>query len=140
MSTNKTEHYALHAWEPEDDFVRQEFNENFAKLDTALAGLQSSLGAKLEIVTGSYTGNDAATRTITLGFRPKLLIIVEKTGLPYVAYDVHCQVGGFFTPNMTTTPVTITETGFSMKVYTGNNYTMNSDSSDVNPFYYIAFR
>lgn len=140
MSTNKTEHYALHAWEPEDDFVRQEFNENFAKLDTALAALAQGMGNKLELVTGQYTGNDAATRTISLGFRPKMVIILTNNGLPFTGVDMHSQAGGFFTPNMTTTPVTITDTGFSMKVNTSSNYNMNSDSSGVNPFYYVALR
>lgn len=139
MSTNKTENYGLHAWEPGDDFMRTEFNENFQKLDAALAGLQSSLGNKLEIVTGSYTGNDAATRTITLGFRPKLVIVVTRDGLTYTGYDVHCQAGGFFTPNMTTVPFTFTDSGFTVK-QTSGNYSMTSDSKDVNPFYYIAFR
>ena len=38
MSTNKTQNYALHAWEPEDDFLREEFNQNFAAIDAALHG------------------------------------------------------------------------------------------------------
>ena len=37
MSTNKSEHLNLHLWEPEDDFLRTEFNENFAALDGAMA-------------------------------------------------------------------------------------------------------
>lgn len=38
MSTNKSEHLKLHLWEPEDDFLRTEFNENFSALDGAVAG------------------------------------------------------------------------------------------------------
>lgn len=37
MSSGKTEYYQLHLWEPEDNFVRVEFNENHQKVDAALA-------------------------------------------------------------------------------------------------------
>lgn len=37
MSSGKTEHYQLHLWEPEDTFVRVEFNENNQRVDAALA-------------------------------------------------------------------------------------------------------
>ena len=34
-----TEHYRLHQWEPEDSFLRMDFNEDFAKIDSAIACL-----------------------------------------------------------------------------------------------------
>lgn len=36
MSSGKTQQYGLHLWEPKDPFSRQEFNENFERLDGAL--------------------------------------------------------------------------------------------------------
>ena len=36
MSANKTPNYKLHTWEPSDHFLRTEFNENFAAIDTAI--------------------------------------------------------------------------------------------------------
>ena len=62
MSTNKTTNYNLHSWLPEDDFLRTEMNENFTKLDKALKEL---------LICGSYTGDGAKTRTISLGFTPR---------------------------------------------------------------------
>lgn len=38
-----TEHYQLHQWVPEDDFLRTDFNTDFAKIDAALAGLAADL-------------------------------------------------------------------------------------------------
>ena len=69
MSTNKTEHHALHAWEPEDDFLLSEFNENFAAIDGTLPA-----NKKLRLVTGTYTGNGADGRVIEVGFRPRLVL------------------------------------------------------------------
>ena len=48
MSTNKSGHLNLHLWEPEDDFLRTEFNENFETLDAgAFVPLVRSAGLTL---------------------------------------------------------------------------------------------
>ena len=47
-----TEHYRLHQWEPEDSFLRMDFNEDFAKIDSAIA----ARGNCLQVV-GTYTGD-----------------------------------------------------------------------------------
>ena len=74
MSTNKTTNYNLHSWLPEDDFLRTEMNENFTKLDTLLknetAALSAALGQKARATVGSYTGDGALDRTISLPFTP----------------------------------------------------------------------
>lgn len=65
MSSHKTENYELHVWEPGDDFLRSEFNTNFAALDGLL-------------VTGSYTGDKAPGRIIQLGFTPRAVLVMMK--------------------------------------------------------------
>ena len=47
MGSNKTEHYGLHQWVPEDDFLRTDFNENFEKLDLALYTAEQNLRTDL---------------------------------------------------------------------------------------------
>ena len=71
MSTNKTENYGLHAWEASDDFLRQEFNENFVRIDGAVYDL---------LVTGTYTGDGTTSRTIELGFTPRALLLFNNSG------------------------------------------------------------
>jgi len=65
MSAQKTEHYQLHQWDPGDDFLRAEFNENFAALD-----------ASVRIVFGSYVGDRQATRFIDLGATPRAVLLM----------------------------------------------------------------
>ncbi len=48
MSTNKTQHYHLHAWAAGDNFLRTEINENFTALDTALKTEADVLDAALK--------------------------------------------------------------------------------------------
>ena len=75
MSTKKTEHYGLHVWEPGDDFLREEFNENFELLDQGIW--------KNKFVSGSYSGlwvGNSGTGTeaqdIELGFRPRVVLLM----------------------------------------------------------------
>ena len=90
-----TSNYQLHQWVPEDDFLRTDFNTDFQKIDAALAGLeankaaQSSLAAlqssisaaqstangRARAILGSYTGNGAETRSISVGASPKAVIL-----------------------------------------------------------------
>ena len=86
---NYTAHYQLHQWEPEDSFLRTDFNEDFAKIDGALGGkaeqsavdtLAEQVAGKSELVTGSYTGDGEASRTIDLGFSPKAVLLASGSG------------------------------------------------------------
>ena len=72
-----TTNYQLHQWEASDDFLRTDFNEDFAKIDAgiksaadAAAGAASTAAGKARIVTGSYTGN-GSSKTVSRGFAPK---------------------------------------------------------------------
>ena len=90
-----TTNYQLHQWEASDDFLRTDFNEDFAKIDTAIKGVetgantalalkadagttQTALAAKAEIAVGAYTGDGTESRTITLGFQPKALLLFRR--------------------------------------------------------------
>jgi len=85
MSTNKTQHYHLHAWEAEDDFLREEINENFASLDAAMAdqvaALTASIGKKAALVTGSYAGDRVVNKTIEVGYPIKALLLESSCGV-----------------------------------------------------------
>ena len=91
-----TEHYQLHQWVPEDDFLRTDFNTDFQKIDAAIKGVETAANtalalkadkteltqacgaldeAKCETLTGSYTGNGAETRSISVGASPKAVIL-----------------------------------------------------------------
>ena len=50
MSTNKSEHLNLHLWEPEDDFLREEFKENFTAIDRAVGEVTRQVHL-LELIT-----------------------------------------------------------------------------------------
>lgn len=92
-----TEHYQLHQWVPEDDFLRTDFNTDFAKIDAALgekagveelAEVQALAGSKCRVVIGSYTGNGDSARVITLGFRPKVVAVDDTS-----SYSSGCELG-----------------------------------------------
>lgn len=70
MSANKTQNYQLHAWEPEDDFLLAEINENFAALDAAT-----------RMVTGIYQGDGAPEQFISLPATPKAVLSISQIGV-----------------------------------------------------------
>ena len=73
MATNASEHLGLHLWEPTDQVLRTEFNQNWTKIDTAVNAAQETAEAaqsaaeQRPYVIGSYTGN-GGTQSITLAF------------------------------------------------------------------------
>lgn len=82
-----TEHYGLHQWAATDNFLRTDFNTDHQLIDAALAGIQGDVDGKVEVVTGSYTGNknvqehtdDPEYQTVSLGFTPKAVVVLQST-------------------------------------------------------------
>ena len=83
---NYTEHYQLHQWEPEDSFLRTDFNEDLGKIDAALQDVTTLAAGRADVITGTYTGNGAASRSIELGFTPKAVLLLLSTGHMSNAY------------------------------------------------------
>ena len=109
MASNYTENYGLCQWEATDSFVRTEFNQDNARIDAALKDLEdtkaeqaalSSLSAtvsgkasqssvnslsgeialKCRVKAGTYTGNGAASQTISAGFSLKAVLVEQADG------------------------------------------------------------
>ena len=79
MSTNTSQNLGLHLWEPTDQVLRTEFNENWQKLDTAVNTAQET--AETQCKAGTYTGNGKTMaeggQLIETGFPPKFVIITR---------------------------------------------------------------
>ena len=80
MASGQTANYQLNQWEAEDKVLRTEFNADNQKIDAALAGLAS---AALKMAVGTYTGDGAASRVISVGFTPKAVLVCTQSGLTY---------------------------------------------------------
>lgn len=126
MATNRTEQYGLHLWEPGDDFLREEFNENARAIEAALEG-------KLEAVFGSYLGDGTDGRVIDLGFDPRCVILVNKSGQIYAGADIG---GGVFFPGIELGNFKFVPGGFQVSNYQQYGGSTNSPANH----YYIAFR
>ena len=158
MASNYTEHYDLCQWEATDQVQRTDFNADNAKVDAALAGKaeQAALSALTErvaalevlpqLATGTYTGNGAASRFISLGFTPKALLVFTSEGYPASPY-VNYYFGGMAFPEL---PVEvfdrvgdkiqvleITEDGF--RVFYDYDLDLYSNQKDTK-YYYMAWK
>ena len=92
-----TRNYQLNQWAAGDRVQRVDFNADNAKLDGAIAAVSARAGA-LEtgkadktaldaakatipkMAIGTYTGSGAASRTISLGFTPKAVLVMTQDG------------------------------------------------------------
>ena len=112
MASNHTEHFSLNQWQADDQVLRTDFNEDNAKIDSALKDLAAAQAEKADqtaldalaaevakkattaalealskklasmpcLVTGTYTGDGAESRLISLGFQPKALLVMTDEG------------------------------------------------------------
>ena len=140
---NYTQHYQLPQWVETDRIMMDDFNDLTQKIDSGLSGLA---GSKAELVTGTYHGDSAASRTISLGFTPKAVLVVAATGhmsSPHVNY----RFGGLALPDHPVTTswgdssgdmvLNITTGGF--QVYFDYDKDIFSNYSDY-LYHYIALR
>ena len=124
MATNQALRYGLHLWEPGDNFLREEFNENFEALD-----------AVPEAVTGTYTGDGASSQSITLGFQPRLVLVTSR-GNTSSGYAAVAVPGGDGYAHNGGVALQVTEEGFA--VFIGRQYVFTNETD--RRYYYLAVR
>lgn len=177
MASNHTEHFSLNQWQADDQVKRTDFNEDNAKIDSALKDLAAAQAEKADqtaldalaaevakkattaaldalsktlasvplLVTGSYTGNGAESRLISLGFQPKALLVMREEGYSARPYTDD-YYGGLALPGKpvclqtsygTDYILTIESKGF--RVYYNRDRYILSNQKDIN-YYYLAWK
>ena len=136
MASSYTNNLSLPQWELDDRILVEEFNEAMHNIDEAV-------GLKVQMIVGSYTGDNAPERTISLGVTPKAVFVCDQrgsTGIPSASNFTLC--GGLALPNnpveYVLKAVEIVAGGF--KVFSGksgNTYVRTNDSNFR--FNYVAF-
>ena len=143
----RTQHYQLSQWEKSDKVLMEDFNADNAKIDAAIRAeadtraaavraVNEALGEKIKMAAGTYTGDGQESRFISLGFTPKVVILVTNYG---VMYDDGCMCGGIaFTGhpvgNGAQNAVEIAPGGFNVSFY------QKIQSNIVNfKYHYVAF-
>lgn len=87
-SSSKTSYLKLNYWTASDKPKMADFNSDNQKVDSALQEHVQNTSLHLQgnqtawirqpFASGTYTGDGAKTKTITLGFRPALVIILPQ--------------------------------------------------------------
>lgn len=122
MSTKRTEHYGLHAWEAGDSFLREEFNENFTAVDGLLGKLERG---KIRMVAGSYTGDGEFYQHIDLGAEPRM-VMVTRYGRMHEGSYVY---GGVAYAGAPGEGMVIGDGGFTVGTNSGNFVRINQRTS-----------
>jgi len=131
MSANKTQNFGLHVWESGDDFLRAEFNENFAAIDAQAA----------RVVAGAYEGDGVDGREIVLGFSPWAVILCDESGrMGFMSAHLNVN-GGLFLRDF---PL-LNSGGQAIARVTENGFSVNTSSycplnDDGTRYHYMALR
>lgn len=107
--------------------------------DGIIESLQNADNAK--IVTGTYTGNAVAERTISLGFTPSAVLVTTAKGQTNAGSSLvgGLAFNGFPAQESENKVVEIVTGGF--KVFnTSQYYASNTSSAGDNPYKYIAWK
>ena len=145
----QTSKYQFNLVEGSDDFSPTPLNQNMEKVEEALGDMEDAIDGVMEAaytpdnqpyVTGRYTGTDAET-TITLGFRPKFVVIsgmLSGSGVNSTAeWD---RYFGMVDGTVLSNRLAFTDTGFIVRPQ-GYPYDHYPDfSEDGRTYCYIAFR
>ena len=99
MATNHTSNYQLNQWEPTDQVLHTDFNEDNVKIDTALKSLdttikeqanamaqfntQLSKKGNCQLYFSTYTGDGAESRTYTFPGKPLFV-------------QIYCYIEGYY--------------------------------------------
>ena len=140
MATNTSEHLGLHLWEPTDQVLRTEFNQNWTKIDTAVNAAQETAEAaqsaaeQRPYVIGSYTGN-GGTQSITLGFQPSFVIITAQPANPRDTALIAISGG-----SEAASTLSFTETGFTVMVAPTPYETYPLTNQNGTFYHYLALR
>lgn len=155
MASSYTTNYQLNQWAAADKVLREEFNQDNAKIDGALAAIQSAVDQEADqrqdaveavaatvpqIVTGTYVGDGEYSQFIDLGFTPKAVYICHESGTVFSSAG-WSYWGGLALPGKpakreSCNIVSIATNGFQV-YYRTDPYTVYSNLAD-DTFYYIA--
>ena len=169
MASNYTENYGLCQWEATASFVRTEFNQDNARIDAALKDLEdtkaeqaalSSLSAtvsgkasqssvnslsgeialKCRVKAGTYTGNGAASQTISAGFSLKAVLVEQADGRrPYSSnYGVLGGLAVTGHPVSRNSKDLLKLSGSSFIVYSQSEFVGDLNGNGVT-YHYVAF-
>lgn len=142
-STLKTNHYSLNSWIGLDKPKREDFNYDNQRIDGALHTLETGLEThqgdgvahitaaeraawqdKLSLATGSYVGDGQGNRAITLGYKPKAVLVFQDW-TPLVTCNFPTSMalanGGIAIGEGGTSGMTVFDTGFSVMEVTTTN-------------------
>lgn len=126
-STYKTQHLGLNSYIGTDKPKRTDFNGDNERIDAAIyehtanGGIHVTAAEKqlwnAPFVPGSYTGDGTASRTVALGFTPRV-VLAAAAGCSPIGANTNAEVlirSGFATALGGTKGIEITQNGFIVK-------------------------
>ena len=102
MATNHTSNYQLNQWEPTDQVLHTDFNEDNAKIDAALKSLNTTVQQHTTQISqvqtalskcgtckfyrSDYTGDGQDTRAFSFPSKPVIIFLTRESGNSFIIH------------------------------------------------------
>ena len=104
-------------------------------LDARVDTLEDTLPEKCEVYFGTYAGNGQNGRTVSIGFQPKAVLVIDPVTDTSTTDRLNfCGLG--LQNNPVSSHISINENGFAISRFTSSNYCLNKQGID---YIFIAF-
>ena len=133
---NYTENYQLNQWVESDRVLREDFNADNQKIETAIQEVREVAESKSDIVFGSYVGDGTQHRTIDLGFPIKWIFVYPASDDPN-SKTLALAAPGFPPPVATSNTPRLSVVGTGIQVGFASSSGPYTNSLNKT-FYYIA--
>ena len=168
MASNYTSNYQLCQWEGTDKVLRTDFNSDNAKIDAALKANADAVSAEAEaraaavsseasaraaadaaltasipkVKVGTYTGDGGDSKTISVGFTPKAVLVLTREGQTITGTGIQFIHGGLAVTGGSVvydgdTVLQIVSGGFTVHYKSLSGYVVNSNYNGT-VFRYLA--
>ena len=105
-------------------------------LATRVDTLETTVPQKCECFFGTYTGNGQSNRTVSVGFQPKAVLVIDPVTDTSTTDRLNfCGLG--LQGNPVDSHIQINTNGFLISRFTSSNYCLNKQNID---YIYIAFK
>lgn len=138
-SSNQTSRFQLCQWAENDPVLREDFNADNQKTEAAVVSALNLVEYNKTVTgqyTGSYTGANSRVQSISLGFQPRMVFVMNRGG----GGETYTGYSSLAMPNLDAECVKITGSGFTVEGPLNYSPTTGGTTGASNPFRYFAYR
>lgn len=138
-SSNQTSRYQLCQWAEDDPVLREDFNADNLKTEAAIVSALHAVEYNKPVIgqyTGTYTGSNSKAQSISLGFQPRMVFVMNRGG----GGETYAGYSSLAVTNLDAECLKLTASGFTVEGSLNYSPSTGGSTGAANPFRYFAYR